>query len=229
MMEASNPTYVRRRCGLHLSWRVTDAGIDEMTSLKDGMKHGRISAYLRDGITWNRLQNIAVSRPDQGGLHLFDRDSAEHAAFMRPSPPSVVEDRPESDYEFLRWLMPRQQSLARLINIDTAQRNLTGSWTRTSRETLNNAKHCILRLVDVVLLRKGLFGYFWTRKHKRLAGNLGFDEFVGCAIHVITSTKLDRYVLGALGLSWSDLDLVDGQDCNIPWVAIAKKLCGGRR
>ena len=76
-------------------------------------------------------------------------------------------------------------------------------------------------------MRKGLFGYFWTCKHKRLAGNLGFDEFVGRAIHVVTSTKLDRYVLGALGLSWSDLDLDDGQDCNIPWVAVAKKLCGG--
>jgi hypothetical protein len=95
-----------------------------MTSLKDGLKHGRISAY---GVTWNRRQVIAVSRPDQGGLHLFDRDSAAHAAFMRPSPPSVVEDRPESDYEFLRWLMPRQHHLARLINVDTQQRNLTGS------------------------------------------------------------------------------------------------------
>ena len=49
LMEGVSEGYVRRRCFGHLSWRTTDAGLEEMDTETRDLRD--ISSYLRDGVT----------------------------------------------------------------------------------------------------------------------------------------------------------------------------------
>ena len=91
---------VRKRGLEHLSWRICDAGLAAAKIL--GEDHKSICNYLRDGITWTRLQAIATTPADQGGLGLMPMHSAAFRAAFSPAPPAVIEDRPETDMSFLR-------------------------------------------------------------------------------------------------------------------------------
>ena len=65
LIEEYSPLYVRRRGLEHLSWNFCSAGL---AASGDMCKHMRqLSAYLRDGVTWQRLKDIAVTTPAQGG------------------------------------------------------------------------------------------------------------------------------------------------------------------
>ena len=61
MLEQANPTYVRRRCLAHLSWRVATAGLDAMGECaKDVIA---INTYIRDGTTWYTTKPLALPIP----------------------------------------------------------------------------------------------------------------------------------------------------------------------
>ena len=115
-IELLNPSYVRRRCMLHLSWRVADAGIRVI--VEQGRNHVDISTYLRDGVTWTRLVAITTQPASRGGLSLLVSGSQEHAEFSSVKPPKVIDDRPETDFEFLAWLIPRQRLLGKLAELE---------------------------------------------------------------------------------------------------------------
>ena len=59
--ENLNPGYVRHRCLPHISWRTSDVAI--RTS---ALNYRSFAAYLNEGITWSKLQEIATTSVEQG-------------------------------------------------------------------------------------------------------------------------------------------------------------------
>ena len=80
-IESRQPSYVRRRCLLHLPWRVADQGLIEMGALHEETK--AISTYIHDSSTWQRFKVIATKPIASGGLNLFREGSSAYADFFR--------------------------------------------------------------------------------------------------------------------------------------------------
>ena len=71
--ESVSPGYVRRRCLPHISWRVCDQAMRAAD-----LEYNSIAAYLVDGITWSRLQDIGRLPRALGGVALFADCSQKH-------------------------------------------------------------------------------------------------------------------------------------------------------
>ncbi len=209
----SNNTYVRRRCQSHISWRVSDAGINEMTA-----ETWDLATYLREGVTWGRLSAIATQSRDIGGLQLFPAFSAAHRRFKEPSPPSVLDARPETNWLFLQWLIPRQALLSQLIPLDVQQRGLRNQSATSAAATIQNRTHCLLRRLDLVLLHKGLFLFHYNQVKKCVVADTTYDELVERASTIITSLDTTDITLKSLELKREDF----GEDeLNGGWVKLA--------
>ena len=115
----------------HLSWRVADAGLDCMDANDSATTS--INVYLRDGVTWSRLKSICHRPRSEQGLGIFAESSREFVKLFERSPPGLVDQRPECVGEFLEWLIPRQATLAKLVEKDLTQRDLR---KRQAREEL---------------------------------------------------------------------------------------------
>ena len=99
-LEGLDVGYTRRRGLEHLSWRVCNAGLEEAGDLtKQSLA---LSAYLHEGIAWTRLMAIATQPLHQGGLALMGATSQAFADVFARAPPSIREQRPETDMLFLR-------------------------------------------------------------------------------------------------------------------------------
>ena len=207
IMETFNPSYVPRRCFLHLSWRVADAGIREMVH----SSHTQINTYLRDGVTWSRLISIACQPVNRGGLGLLTNGSIEYRDFTAERPPKVLEDRPETDYEFLKWLIPRQKLLAKLVPHDVAARNLKMKPATVSAESLSNRTHCALRCVDAVLIHKALYLYYKFKLQKRVVSSgRSFEDTIEYACNTIMDLRLDDSALKTFDTSLDELETIAG-------------------
>ena len=79
-------------------------GTADMAIRASGLDHKALCAYLVDGITWSRLQDIAVLGPDKGGLGLFREGSSACKQTFVPAPATIITNRPETDLLFLRRL-----------------------------------------------------------------------------------------------------------------------------
>jgi hypothetical protein len=189
LMELANPGYVRRRCFGHLPWRVTDAGLNAM-----GQQHKSLqllNTYLRDGTTWSRLKAIAVSPVAAGGLALVIDGSMEYKRLFSVSPPRVMEERPETAAMFLEWLLPKQETLTKLVKADLQTRCLTSQAAATALETLGSRTDCLSRHVDYVLVKKGLFLFYNCKAHPHIASMSSFEDLIGDAAANILSTRVD--------------------------------------
>ena len=74
VLEADVPGYVRKRCLCHMARRVADAVAAEMpayTKVKKGCE------YVGNGVTWTRMQALAVTPVRETGLGLFGGRSLE--------------------------------------------------------------------------------------------------------------------------------------------------------
>ena len=100
LLQGLGTASVRRRGLEHLSWRVCDAGLSAAKSVADDYK--LLSNYFHEGITWTRLQEVAVLSIDRGGLGIMVRSSAAFQRIFNQAPPNIIEDRPETDMLFLR-------------------------------------------------------------------------------------------------------------------------------
>ena len=65
LIEDHNPLYVRRRGLEHLSWNFCSAGIAAAGQLCKDLKS--LNTYLTEGVTWQRLKEIAVCSVERGG------------------------------------------------------------------------------------------------------------------------------------------------------------------
>ena len=192
IMETANDSYVRRRCMLHLAWRVADAGCRGM----DRCSHYDISAYLRDGITWTRLLTIAVRSEADGGLGIMVPASNEYCEFSKTRPPKIMEDRPETELTFLRWLLPRQVRLAKLVEHDMTVRQLKFKQATRANASLNDPLDCIFRHIHAVMLHKSMYLYYkYKSQHWIASTSVSFDDLVDHAAKIILDMRLDDHVL----------------------------------
>ena len=67
LLEDHSPMYVRRRGLEHLSWNFCSAGLAAADPIGRTLKH--LVAYLREGVTWHRLKEIATSSVARQGFH----------------------------------------------------------------------------------------------------------------------------------------------------------------
>jgi len=117
--ENLNPGYVRRRCIPHISWRTCDVAIRV-----SGLDYRALAAYLSEGITWNRLRELATRDPGDGGLGLFKDGSQACKDDFSRSPSAICDSRPETDLNFLKLLEGEEHLLHRMATKDLEQRSL---------------------------------------------------------------------------------------------------------
>ena len=96
------------------------------------------------GITWTRLQGLAVKSVALGGLGLFADGSMKFQAMLGVSPPTLMEDRPECYFHFVKWLLPKEATLERLVEHDLATRDLRSQAAANGLETLKNRRRPLL-------------------------------------------------------------------------------------
>jgi hypothetical protein len=194
-------SYVRRRCFSHVSWRVADAGIAEM--LEDSW---HLPAYLRDGISWSRICAIATQPVANGGLQLFREFSIADRDFKSPTPPAVLDGRPETNFLFLKWLLPRQELLAQIVPRDVEQRSLKGKAAQASAKTMASPFDNLCRWIDLVMLAKGLYLFHENKSLHYIVRKYTYDSIVEKATHIIMGLDVASHVLEVLNIEESDLD-----------------------
>ena len=97
--------------------------------------------------------------------------SPEYATFSKIRPPKIIDDRPETDFEFLRWLLPRQRLLGKLVAHDLATRSIKMQQAGRACTTLNDPGDAFLRHVDAALIKCGLHLYCKFKANGRLTPN----------------------------------------------------------
>jgi len=203
LLEVVAPSYVRRRCFGHLPWRVADAALDAMGSLYKSTKS--LCAYLRDGVTWTRLRAISTQPVALGGLALLRDGSRAFHAIFRKSPPSVLDERPETALHFIEWLLPRQDTLRKLVAHDLEQRSLTMMQATVARATLTSRTDCVLRHIARVIISKCLYLFYYAKSKEHIAAHDDFTDLIERASDIITSLRLDDATLALLGYTRQEL------------------------
>lgn len=192
LLELDNHSYVRRRCFGHLPWRVADAGLDAM-----GDRHKKllaISAHLRDGTTWTRCKALAVQTVSTGGLALLEDGSSEFHALFSVGPPRVLDERPETAWLFLAWLLPRQHHLSTLLLADQNLRNLSSRHAILATASMQSPSDCVCRFVDYIMLHKALYLFHRIKVKPYIADSddISFADLVERACQTIMSCELDE-------------------------------------
>jgi hypothetical protein len=204
LIERENGLYIRRRCLGHISWRVADAGIAAM-----GQSHkevGKLCAYLREGITWRRLQALATQPVGAGGLGLMTETSEAFAKVFLKAPGAIIEARPECDAQFLQWLLRRERTLAPLVRKDIEGREL-GPDAQAAMECLQGWTKTAIRWVNLELLKKSLMLFYWVFAHQHICGNTSFDALVERASTLIMDMSISEEFLKRIELLPTDASL----------------------
>ena len=203
LLQALSSSYVRRRCWAHLSWRCVDNGVSIMES------HWSVQAvltYLRESGTWLRLQAIAVQPNARGGLGITTEESALFRRMFSRAPPTIIEGRPETIVDAYKWLLPKEQFLARVCARDLEQRNI-GQGVGEAVASLSDMKDRVYRRLNLDLVGRGLFLYQYVKKHKRLLPRVSFDDLVSRAIDILTNSEVDVFfcvvIASQIRCSWT--------------------------
>ena len=216
-MRNAEPSYVHRRCLHHVPWRTGKAGMDEMGQLVPTTK--AISTYTRDGVTWSRLKAIAVSPIARGGLALLACPSVRYSQVFDLSPPSIIEDRPESFAVFLEWLIKREDVLVLCVGHDVAARNLRMADATTALQALQSRQSCYLRSIASILMAKSMFLHHWTSKWNYVAAHESFSDLVKRAADIVTDLSVDDTVLKHLGITRDEYDALPAHHAN--WIEVS--------
>ena len=166
ILEEVVPGYVRRRCLGHLAWRVADACLNAMpeyTRIK------KLAEYLGDGSTWQRLQSLATNGILDGGLGLCTVGPREHKRVFGKAPGGIVDGRPESDLNFLRFLRGREQVLHLVCSQDVARRPNLGLATKDAVLLLQDHSGRAGRQVLAEVCHRALYLHWWVNAHGNIA------------------------------------------------------------
>ena len=218
LIEGRCPSYVRRRCLLHLPWRVADQGLAEMGSLHDETK--AISTYIHEGCTWHRFKSIAVQQLG------FVEGSPAFQALFRRAPPNNQDDRPATTCIFLQWLDERKHILGRVAKIDMDKRQLQSKHSKLAVPSLGSHERCILRRVASVLMNKALFLFYFTEGKQHVALHANLTDLFEKAANIISDTRTDEYVLRQLNVTEETLVGlgIDNRGVGTNWLELVVRL-----
>jgi hypothetical protein len=232
LMERVNPSYVRKRCMLHLAWRVVDAGVETIERLR-GTGTNSINVYLRDGMTWTRFKGICCKPRAEGGLNMHKEDSPPFKKLFSSAPPALMDQRPECYVDFLKWLVPRQSELAKLAVVDFATRDLHKKQFTEALASLQSQDDCVYRCLDMVLLARGLYMQYAMQKNSFIVDSTRtLQELINNARDLILSMRVDDEFLDCICVSKQELadsgfvETAEGHQ-SMTWVEVAIMLAPG--
>ena len=85
---------------------------------------------------------------------------------------------------------PQDGYLAKLAKRDLEQRTL-GEDTRAAVASLNSLRDKVFRRLNLDMIERGLFMFYYTKKHKRVLPETNFDDIVARAVDMLTSSGID--------------------------------------
>ena len=152
-----------------------------------GLDYRALCVYLTDGITWNRLREIATRDPLDGGLQLFQDGSAACQQLFRASPGAIIKIRPETDLSFLKFLRGKEHLLHKLATKDLDRRTSLGVEAVRAIANLGDIKQIIYRAVLGDILDRCMFLKYWNSNHDKVAsamslgpvGRQGHERHIG--------------------------------------------------
>ena len=205
-LENENPGYTRKRCMGHLSWNVTKALLDAMPEVEKEVQC--IAAYLSDGITWSRIRGLVTRSRADGGLGLMEPLGREAQDFFQESCGAVVDGRPESVYNILRFLGSRELVLRQAVGQDLERRNL-GQDARSALEALESPQGKARRIVACELLRRCLWLHWHTLNNPHILEHMTFQGLADKWALMITNTEVDDDILERFGMTSAEFDAMD--------------------
>ena len=88
-----------------------------------GLSYKSLAAYFTEGITWSRLSDLATNAKEFGGLALFKLHGKRWKEICGTAPGAIIDNRPETDLQFLQFLTDcdgKEAVLHRLATKDTS-------------------------------------------------------------------------------------------------------------
>ena len=167
-----------------------------------------IHVYLKEGVTWRRLQSIATAPLAAGGLQLMREFSPQFKMNFGTAPPNIVDNRPETVAHFLLWLLPKEPVLTLCAEKDVTERSL-GDSARVAVLALQDSLGRITRAVNACLLEKALFLFRWGKLHGHISKTTSLADLVDRCMNTITSLAVDDHFLKAFGLNGADIVTMD--------------------
>ena len=176
------------------------------------------ASYFVDGVTWDRLREIATLVPAAGGLALFKDSSLECKRVFGNAPAAIVEGRPETDLSFLKVLAGKEHVLHRLASKDLTQRSL-GDSARQAILNLGDIKVRILRRVLQEVLERCMYLARWSGKRPEVASSTSWDALMQAAIVNILELEITQKVLERFNKTEEDMTALSERPRT--WVALA--------
>ena len=136
-----------------------------------------------------------------------------------------MQERPETDFFFLKWLVEREKStvLRRVVVHDSRNRKLTFKAAPIAFASVQSIEHTCLRPIDMSLLHRGLFLCKWCKKHVYISGKTTFDELIERASKIITTLDVDDHFLKLFG--WTRADVTAKEiSADATWVEVVLRM-----
>ena len=211
--ENLNPGYVRRRCIPHIAWRTCDLAIRS-----SGLDYRALAAYFVEGITWSRLRELATREPADGGLGLFRDGSRRCKDMFGQSPCAIIDSRPETDLNLLKFLEGKEHLLHRLATKDLEQRSLNAE-TKAAIMNLGDITKRIHRRILQEILVRCMFLLYYSGHHPTVAAATTWDELMEKAVTIILNLEITDKVLERFNLTEDNLRDMDERPKT--WVDLA--------
>ena len=120
---------------------------------------------------------MATRSVPHGGLGLFADSSQQCKDVFGKSPSAIVDNRPETDLNFLKLLEGKEHLLHAMATKDLEQRALSAD-TREAIMHLADIKGRIHRRILQEILERCQLLYYWSGKHPSVASEIPWDELM---------------------------------------------------
>ena len=153
-----------------------------------------------------------------GGLELFEEGPRQSKDLFNTSPSAIIENRPETDLAFLKFLQGKENVIHQLATKDLEQRELKEE-TRAAVLSLGNIAHRIRRAVLAEIIDRCMFLKYWSDKHVFVAESTTWDALVLRCIRIIGDLSITEETLKTFSTSVAELHAMDPQPTT--WVSLA--------